>query len=321
MPPKAKKLIQDENLDPASVAAIRGTGFRGGITAGDIKASPLARKIAEQTGVSLAAVQGTGIGGKVMKADVLGAGGGVSATTTAVCCTEEKQILSVAPYKGTRKVIGQRLAESKFTSPHVYFSDHVDTSGLTEFRAKLNASGEGKIAVSDLLILAASRALRKFPEVNVSLVGEEIVCYKNVNIGIAVGGDAGLIVPVVKNVQAKSLTQVAKETRDLVERAKAGRLSPAEFSGGTFTISNLGPFGIENFTAIVNPPEAAILAVSAVKKIPVVVTDEAGNDSVLIKPMMNIQLSVDHRLIDGLLAAKFVAYYKELLETPIRILM
>jgi pyruvate dehydrogenase E2 component (dihydrolipoamide acetyltransferase) len=128
-------------------------------------------------------------------------------------------------------------------------------------------------------------------------------------------------VPVVKNVQEKSLSAIAVETRDLVARAKAGRLDPSEYTGGTFTLSNLGPFGIENFTAVVNPPESAILAVSAVKKIPVVETDAAGNDTVVIRPMMNIQLSVDHRVIDGLLAANFVKYFKELLETPIRILM
>jgi pyruvate dehydrogenase E2 component (dihydrolipoamide acetyltransferase) len=157
--------------------------------------------------------------------------------------------------------------------------------------------------------------------VNASLVGEEIVCYKSINIGIAVGGESGLIVPVVKNVQEKSLTGIARETRDLVERAKAGKLALEEFSGGTFTISNLGPFGIEDFTAIVNPPEAAILAVSAVKKTPVTRVDADGNDIITIRPMMNIRLSADHRLIDGLLAARFVSYFKELLENPVRILM
>lgn len=311
--PKAKKIIQEEGIDPADLASVQGTGFRGGVTARDIKASPLARKVAEKTGVDLAFVQGSGVGGKIMKADVEAVPGAAG--------TEEKKILSVTPYKGIRKVIGRRLAESKFTAPHVYFSAGVDTTNLTAFRARINASGTGKVAVSDLLVLAASRGLQEYPEVNVSLVGDEVVCYKSTNIGIAVGGDSGLIVPVVKNAQEKSLTMIAKETRDLVERAKAGRLAPEEFSGGTFTISNLGPFGIESFTAIVNPPEAAILAVSAVKKTPVVVAGEEGKDSVVVKPVMNIQLSVDHRLIDGLLAAKFVKYFKELLENPIRILM
>jgi pyruvate dehydrogenase E2 component (dihydrolipoamide acetyltransferase) len=177
------------------------------------------------------------------------------------------------------------------------------------------------VAVSDLLVLAAGRALKAFPEVNVSLVNDEIVCHKSANVGIAVAGNVGLIVPVVRDVQEKSLTDIARKMRDLVERAKEGRLDPAEYSGGTFTISNLGPFGIEDFTAIVNPPEAAILAVSAVIKKPVVVADANGDDAIVIRPMMNIRLSVDHRLIDGLLAAKFVKYFKDLLENLLRILM
>ncbi len=314
--PKARKLIADEGIDPASLASVRGTGFRGGITAKDIKASPLARKLAERGGIDLAAVAGTGPGGKVMKADVA-----MASTAGAATETEEKAILSVAPYKGVRKIIGERLAASMSSAPHIYFTDSVDTSNLTTFRATLNESGGIKVAVSDLLIMAASRALQQYPAVNSSLVGDEIVTYRSTNIGIAVAGDNGLIVPVVKNAQAKTLSAIATETRDLVERAKTGRLAPEEYSGGTFSISNLGPFGIENFTAIVNPPESAILAVSAVKRVPVVVTDECGGESLAIRPMMKIQLSVDHRVIDGLLAAKFVKHFKELLENPIRILV
>ncbi|MDR1744263.1 MAG: 2-oxo acid dehydrogenase subunit E2, partial [Planctomycetota bacterium] len=148
-----------------------------------------------------------------------------------------------------------------------------------------------------------------------------IVFWESVNIGNAVAGDQGLIVPVIKNVQQKTLTVIAKESRDLVERAKAGRLSPDEFTGGTFTISNLGMFGIENFTAIINPPESAILAVSSTRKKPVVLQDASGNDAIFIRPMMNIQLTVDHRLIDGLLAAQWVACFKGLLENPVAILL
>ena len=154
-----------------------------------------------------------------------------------------------------------------------------------------------------------------------SLQGDEIIYYKSTNVGMAVAGDNGLIVPVVKNVQEKTISAVASETRDLVTRAKEGRLKPEEYSGGTFSISNLGMFGIGNFTAIINPPEAAILSISSVRKTPVVVTDEEGNDTIAIRPMMNVQLSVDHRVIDGLLASQFVEYFKELLENPIRILM
>ena len=220
-----------------------------------------------------------------------------------------------------RKIIGDRLSQSKFTAPHLYFTDSVDTTNLTAFRRMLNEQGEQKIAVSDLLIKAASRALARFPGVNSALIGDEIVTYESTNVGMAVAGDNGLIVPVVKNAQSKTLTQIAAETRDLVARAKEGRLAPAEYSDGTFSLSNLGMFGIENFTAIINPPEAAILSVSSVRKKAVVITDENGEDQIAIRPMMNIQLSVDHRIIDGLLASRFVEYMKELLENPVRILM
>jgi len=315
--PKAKKLIRDEEIDAASLAGLQGTGYQGGITARDIKASPLARKLAEQKGIDLAAVPGSGADGKVMKADVEAA----AAPAPEAAAPGEKRILSTAPYKGVRKVIGERLAHSKFTAPHIYFTDSIDTTAFSAFRRQLNEAGPQKIAVSDLLTMAAGKALAAFPGINASLVDERIIQYKSINIGIAVAGENGLIVPVVKNVQEKTLTMVAEESRELVERAKAGRLAPGEFSGGTFTISNLGMFGIENFTAIINPPESAILAVSAVRKKAVVVTNENGGDEIVIRPMMNVQLTVDHRLIDGLLAARFVAYFKELLENPLRILM
>ena len=314
--PKAKKLVRDEGLDPASLAGIKGTGYQGGITYKDIKASPLARKLADQQGVDLTTVQGTGAAGKIMKADVERA-----AAAPAPASTEELKVASTAPYKGIRKIIGDKLAQSKFTAPHLYFTDSVDTTALTAFRKQLNESSEVKIAVSDLLTMAACKALKKFPGVNCTLQGDQIVYYESINVGTAVAGDNGLVVPVVKNVQNKSLTDVAKESKDLVARAKEGRLAPVEYSGGTFSISNLGMFGIGNFTAIINVPEAAILSVSSVRKTPVVVTDENGEDTIAIRPMMNIQLSVDHRLIDGLLASQFVEYMKLLLEEPIRILM
>ncbi|MCI8991959.1 MAG: 2-oxo acid dehydrogenase subunit E2 [Eubacterium sp.] len=316
--PKARKLIKDEGIDLASLKGITGTGFQGGITAKDIKASPLARKIAEKTGIDLSAVTGTGVNGKIMKADVQAAAGAVQ--TAAPADTEEKKVLSSVPYKGVRKIIGDKLAESKFTAPHLYFTDAVDTANMTAFREQMNEVSDRRITVSDLLVYAASKALQKFPGINTSLVDGNIVTYKSTNIGVAVAGDNGLIVPVIKNVQEKTLTAISEENRDLVDRAKEGRLAPAEYSGGTFSISNLGMFGIGNFTAIINPPEAAILSVSSVRKMPVVI-EEDGEDKIVIRPMMNIQLSVDHRLIDGLLASQFVEYMKELLENPLKILL
>lgn len=316
--PKAKKLVKDEGIDPASLKDIKGTGFRGGITAKDIKASPLARKLAEKSGVDLATVAGTGINGKIMKADVEKAASAAPAAAPAE--NPDKKILSSVPYKGVRKIIGDKLAESKFTAPHLYFTDAVDTTNMTAFRKQMNEVSDRKITVSDILVYAASKALQKFPGINSSLVDGNIVTYKSTNIGVAVAGDNGLIVPVIKNVQEKTLTAISEENRDLVDRAKEGHLKPEEYSGGTFSISNLGMFGIGNFTAIINPPEAAILSISSVRKTPVVI-EEDGEDKIVIRPMMNIQLSVDHRLIDGLLASQFVEYMKELLENPLKILL
>ena len=311
--PKARKLVQDEGIDPASLTQIKGTGFQGGITYKDLKASPLARRVAQQMGVDLAAVQGTGAAGKIMKADVEAA--------PASAGSDELQIASVVPYKGVRKIIGDKLAHSKFTAPHLYFTDAVDTTELAAFRKRLNETSEVKIAVSDLLTMAACKALKKFPGINVTLKDDQVVTYKSINVGTAVAGDNGLVVPVIKNVQNKTLTDVARESKDLVARAREGRLAPEEYSEGTFSISNLGMFGIGNFTAIINAPESAILSVSSVRKTPVVATDENGEDAIAIRPMMNIQLSVDHRVIDGLLASQFVEYMKQLLEHPIQILM
>jgi len=312
--PKARRLVKEEGYDISSISGIKGTGFEGGITAKDIKASPLAKKIAAAAGTELSTVSGSGVNGKVMKQDV------VNAAPTAQG-TPEKLIASVAPYAGTRRIIGERLSESKFTAPHMYFTEAVDTTNMTKLRADINALGGVKISVSDILIMAASKALQKYPGINSSLVDDRIETYESTNVGIAVAGSAGLIVPNVKNVQRKTISQVAAETKDLVARAKEGRLAISEYTGGTFTISNLGMFGIENFTAIINPPESAILAVSSVRKKPVVITNAEGEDEIVIRPMMNIQLSFDHRSIDGLLAAQFVEYLKSLLENPLCILL
>jgi len=232
----------------------------------------------------------------------------------------ETQILSTTPYKGIRKIIGDRLSASMVQSPHIFFTDEVDTEPMNAFRAEISEVYGEKISVSDILAMAASRALTKYPGVNSALVGDNIVTYRSTNIGIAVAGEKGLIVPVIRDVHEKSISEVARVSRDLIERARTGSLTLDEYSGGTFTISNLGMFGIDNFTAIINPPEAAILAVSSAKKKPVVVTVD-GVDKIVVKTMMNIQLSADHRLIDGLLAAQFVAYLKVLLEKPLMILL
>ncbi|MBQ6321543.1 MAG: 2-oxo acid dehydrogenase subunit E2, partial [Lachnospiraceae bacterium] len=317
--PRAMKYMQEQGLTAADVADVKGTGFDGGITERDLKkASPLAKKTAQKLGVDLNQVEGSGVGGKVMKADVEAA---AAAPKAPAAPADGRKILKTVPYKGVRKIIGDRLAESKFTAPHLYFTDSIDMTNFTAFRKELNAKNDVKIAASDLFVKAASKALTKYPAINSSLVDGQIIQYESTNVGMAVAGDNGLIVPVVKDAQAKTLTQIAGETRDLVERAKAGRLKQEEYNGGTFSISNLGMFGIENFTAIINPPEAAILSISSIRMKPVAVQNADGEYEMAIRPMMNVQLSVDHRIIDGLDASQFVKYFKELIEEPIKILI
>ena len=314
MTPRARRFAAEQGLDLKEIAGIKGTGYEDGITERDIKASPLARKMAPDLGIDLRTVQGTGAQGKIRKADIL----------RAASAAGEKPGLRIAeeiPYRGIRRVIGERMSQSKREVPHAYFSDAVDTGKLTALRSLINEKGEYRVSLSDLLIVAVGKALQKYPLMNVSLQGDRIIRYESVNIGTAVAGEAGLIVPVVKNVQEKSLRQIAAETRELFSRAQKGRLRPEEYSEGTFTVSNLGMTGIEDFCAIVNPPEAGILAVSAIRKKPVVVTGEDGDDRIEIRPMMKIRLSVDHRVVDGMLAAQFVYEIKRLLEEPTLLLL
>jgi pyruvate dehydrogenase E2 component (dihydrolipoamide acetyltransferase) len=224
-------------------------------------------------------------------------------------------------YSGTRKIIGERLSMSASTAPHVYFTQKVNLEKLLDVRKQVNEISPVKVSVTDFIVRAVVLALQKYPNVNVSLDGDEILQFQSVNIGIAVAAPSGLIVPNIKGTERMSVLQIAEKASQLIEKARNGKLLPPEYTGGTFTVSNLGMFGIDNFTAIINPPEAAILAISATKDEPVVVVDGAGNKEVQIKPMMNIQLSADHRIIDGLLAAQFTAEIKNLLENPMGLVL
>ena len=232
-----------------------------------------------------------------------------------------KEIGEKIPYAGVRKVIGDRLAESKFTAPHLYFTQKVNMEDVLALRKKVNEVQDKKTSVTDFIAKAVIMTLKKYPEMNSSLVGETIERYKSINLGIAVASPTGLIVPNIKNSQDMSVVEISKASTPLFDKARAGKLAVDEYAGGTFTISNLGMFGIENFTAIINPPEVGILSISSTKDEPFVVTKEDGTKEIQIKPMMNIQLTVDHRIIDGLLAAQFVTNVKNLLENPISLMV
>jgi pyruvate dehydrogenase E2 component (dihydrolipoamide acetyltransferase) len=327
--PRAKKYLDNYDID-VELLDIKGTGYEGGITKRDIrkyleehkvKITPIAKKIAEAENVDLREVKGTGIHGRIVKADVESR---IEKQETEYTFKSQvqptKQILKDLPYTGARRVIGERMSESKYTAPHVYFTIPVDLSKLLELRKQINESREAELTITDFISAAVVKALEKHPHMNSSLINDKIVQYKSINIGIAVGLEDGLIVPVIKNAQCKKITEISSETKVLVEKARAGKLMPEEYQGGTFTISNLGMFGVEEFTAIINQPETGILAVGAAIDSPVV-TIQNGEKKIDIKPIMKITLSVDHRVIDGMQAAKFIKCIKDILENPINILI
>ena len=336
--PRARRVAAENDLSIEDLD-IAGTGWQGGICERDIldylesnkvKATPVAAAMAKAEGIDLAEITGTGVNGKIMKEDVekAVAAAAKKAEAAAEAAADEaeftadgKEILEKVPYAGVRKVIGDRLSESKFTAPHLYFTQKVNMEDVIALRKKVNAAQDKKTSVTDFIARATVIALQKYPEMNSSLVGNTIIKYKSVNLGIAVASPTGLIVPNIKDSQNLSVVELSKASTPLFEKAREGKLAIDEYSGGTFTISNLGMFGIENFTAIINPPEVGILSISSTKDEPFVVTKEDGSKEIQIKPMMNIQLTVDHRIIDGLLAAQFVTEIKKLLENPISLLV
>ena len=336
--PRARRVAAENDLSIEDLV-ITGTGWQGGICEQDIldylesnkiKATPVAAAMAKAEGIDLADITGTGVNGKIMKEDVekAVAAAAKKAEAAAEAAADEaeftadgKEILEKVPYAGVRKVIGDRLSESKFTAPHLYFTQKVNMEDVIALRKKVNAAQDKKTSVTDFIARATVIALQKYPEMNSSLVGDTIIKYRSVNLGIAVASPTGLIVPNIKDSQNLSVVELSKASTPLFEKAREGKLAIDEYSGGTFTISNLGMFGIENFTAIINPPEVGILSISSTKDEPFVVTKEDSSKEIQIKPMMNIQLTVDHRIIDGLLAAQFVTEIKKLLENPISLLV
>jgi len=233
---------------------------------------------------------------------------------------KEKEIEKRIPYTGIRKIIGDRLSQSKFTAPHIYFTISVDMTKAISFLDTYNLDLQLKVTINDLIVFIVAKVLKEQPNINCLLVGEEIVYHKDINIGVAVAIEEGLIVPVVKNADKKSLSTLSKETKKLIKLARERKLMPEDYKGGTFTVSNLGMYEIESFTAIINSPEAAILAVGEIKKIPIVVEKE-NSEKTEIRSIMKMTLSADHRLIYGAMAASFLNRIKYYLEFPKRIII
>jgi len=271
-----------------------------------VKVSPIAQKIAEGAGINLESVKGTGAGGRIMKKDV---------QEILIKIRETDKSEKRIPYTGMRKMIGDRLSQSKFTAPHIYFTTSIDMSKVIDLLKRFNQDSKERISINDFLVFTVAKVLSEQPNINCSLVGEEIVYRKDINIGVAVAIKEGLIVPVIKNADKKSLSILSKETKKLIKLARERKLMPEDYNGGTFTISNLGMYGIDNFTAIINPPEAAILAVGGIKKMPAVI-DEEGLEKIGMRSLVKVTLSVDHRLIDGAKAASFLKQIKYYLEFP-----
>jgi len=282
---------------------------------GRIKASPLARRLAGTKGLDLRTVKGTGPEGRVVKRDVESmpaAGGAQAAVRPSAPLLKPGPGDEVLPVSRMRQVIARRLSESMYTAPHYYLTVAVGMDELLAARTRLNAGREKKISVNAFLMAICGHALARHPRVNSSWNGETLLQHPTADIGLAVSLPDGLITPVVRDCGRKGIAVIDAELSDLVERARAGKLAPAEYAGATFTISNLGAAGIDEFTAIINPPGSAILAVGAVRKEPVV-----ENDAVVIRQRMRVTLSCDHRIIDGAVGAAFLRELADMLENPL----
>lgn len=283
-----------------------------------VLASPLAKKLAAERGISIEAVAGTGENGRIVKRDIdhyvpytpaVNTAPYVAAPAGTVSYTDE-------PISQMRKTIARRLAESKFTAPHFYLTLDIDMDAAIATRKSLNTIDGVKVSFNDMVIKAVAMALRKHPAINSAWMGDFIRRNEHVNIGVAVAVDEGLLVPVVRFADSKGLTQIAAEVREYAQKAKDKKLQPADWEGNTFTISNLGMFGIESFTAIVNPPDACILAIGGIKEVPVV-----KNGQVVPGNVMKVTLSCDHRVVDGASGAAFLQTFKTYMEQPAAMLL
>ena len=298
-----------------------------------VKASPVARRVAAELGVDLASVKGTGPEGRVTETDVRGAAKSKTAEASAsparTVSPAQKQRGRLPPQQagasriqlsGMRKIIAQRLVESLGPIPHFYLTIEINAAPLMAAREELKSAGEGadtsKITVNDFVLKAAVQAAVKVPRVNASFDGDAIVQYADVDLGIAVAIEDGLLTPVIRAAQNKSLREISESVKDLASRARNKRMKPEEFQGGTFTVSNLGGMGIDSFSAVINPPQGFILAVGKVTKVPVI-----DGDQIVVGNRMSITMSCDHRVIDGAIGAEYLEELRHLLENPALLLV
>ena len=315
----AAEPIKQDNI-PAPIVSDSNDGQR-------IKASPLAKSMAKESGINLGQIQGSGEGGRIVRKDVIGVKPGETIVPTlAKTVAAPTQVVSVqtstteSSYEDKtvsqmRKTIARRLSESKFTAPHFYLSVEIDMERAMEVREQLNQNSDVRISYNDLVIRSVASALKKHAVINASWLGDRIRYNHDVHIGVAVAVEDGLLVPVIKHADRKTLSQINGEVKMLAGKAKDKKLQPDEMQGNTFTISNLGMFGIEEFTAIINPPDACILAVGGIIQKPVV-----KNGQIVVGNTMKVTLSCDHRVVDGASGAQFLQTLKSILEEPLLLL-
>ena len=314
----AAEPIQQENI-PAQIVSVSNDGQR-------IKASPLAKSMAKESGINLGQIQGSGEGGRIVRKDVIGVNGETNVPIVTKTVAAPTQVVSLqtntteSSYEDKtvsqmRKTIARRLSESKFTAPHFYLSVEIDMERAMMVREQLNQNSDVRISYNDLVIRSVASALKKHAVINASWLGDRIRYNHDVHIGVAVAVEDGLLVPVIKNADRKTLSQINGEVKMLAGKAKDKKLQPDEMQGNTFTISNLGMFGIEEFTAIINPPDACILAVGGIIQKPVV-----KNGQIVVGNTMKVTLSCDHRVVDGASGAQFLQTLKSILEEPLLLL-
>jgi pyruvate dehydrogenase E2 component (dihydrolipoamide acetyltransferase) len=330
-PADAEKAAPAEKEEKKSAPSQKKTAEEGAPSQSDearVKASPVARRVAGELGVDLASVSGTGPDGRVTESDVRAASKAQDSQRAPAPAQKPAATSTLKPGEGARiqlsgmrKVIAQRLVESKGPVPHFYLNIDIDAGPLMAARAELKSGGEkadtAKITVNDFILKASVQAVAKVPKVNASFDGDAIVQYAEVDLAVAVAIEDGLVTPVIRSAQTKSLSQISQEIKDLAHRARNKRMKPEEFQGGSFTVSNLGGYGVDSFSAIINPPQGFILAAGAISKKPVL----DGSDQVVIGHRMSICMSCDHRVIDGALGAEYLKELRHLLENPALLLV
>jgi pyruvate dehydrogenase E2 component (dihydrolipoamide acetyltransferase) len=288
---------------------------------GRVNATPIARRIAEQRGIDLSMVNGSGPGGRIRKADVEGLIAGTVGAATLMVSAESEQVGAgdvQIPTSRLRRAIGRRMVESKSTVPHFYVTSEIDMGPALDLRKEINAllPEDQKVTVNDMVVKAAAIALGDFPNLNASFAADSVIQHQQINVGSAVAVEGGLLTVVQKNTGTSTLAQIAIDNKTMVARVRGGKSHPDDFTGVTFTVSNLGAFDVDHFIAIINPPNAAILAVGSAQQLPVVVDGELG-----IGWRMKATISADHRVTDGAEAARFMQQFKAALEEPLKLLL